>query len=569
MKILITLAFTVALMSCATPFPETGQGSSAHIRINQIGYYPDAIKEFVVADLPATSFQVMNQKGKKVYQGTLVPMGPWEMSGEEILVGDFSRFDTPGTYTLLLNTGDRSAPFAIGKDIFREAFNASIKSYYFQRASMAIDEAFGGIYARASGHPDLACPFHPSTGKESGTLDSPGGWYDAGDYGKYVGNASISMGQMLNLLELFPEAVADGRLNIPESGNGNSDLLDEIGYELDWVVTMQDSDGGVFHKLTARNFAGFIMPEDYDLERLIIGKGTCASLNCAAVMAQASRILRNTDPDRAKELQASALRAWEWSLNHPDVAFRNPKDVSTGEYGDDQFSDDFYWAAAELYINTGKERFLKYLVENEEPYVHQETNSWKYFIRNMGFHSLLANRDKIDPALAESLTKRHLELSDGILEKTETIPYHIGVDNFEWGSNSDVLNQAMILCFAHLLSGEKKYLDGAVRSVDYIFGKNATGYSFLTGYGSRQVMNPHHRPSGADGIEAPVPGFIVGGPNKYKQDRHEVEYASGYPAQSFEDVQGSYASNEVCLNWNAPAVFVMGYLEQQYSLTHW
>jgi endoglucanase len=78
-------------------------------------------------------------------------------------------------------------------------------------------------------------------------------------------------------------------------------------------------------------------------------------------------------------------------------------------------------------------------------------------------------------------------------------------------------------------------------------------------------MNPHHRPSGADGAEAPVPGFIVGGPNKYKQDASQVEYASDFPAKSFEDVEPSFASNEVCLNWNAPAVFVLGYLEEVYK----
>jgi endoglucanase len=75
-------------------------------------------------------------------------------------------------------------------------------------------------------------------------------------------------------------------------------------------------------------------------------------------------------------------------------------------------------------------------------------------------------------------------------------------------------------------------------------------------------MNPHHRPSGADGIDEPVPGFILGGPNMHKQDRQQVKYASDFPAKSYQDVQDSYASNEVCLNWNAPAVFVLGYLEE-------
>lgn len=303
------------------------------------------------------------------------------------------------------------------------------------------------------------------------------------------------------------------------------------------------------------------MPEDYDLDRLITGKASASSLDFAATMAQVSRVYAEVDPAFASKALASAESAWAWAAkNH--IVYQNPEDVHTGEYGDDQLSDEYYWAAAELYVATGKQIYMDYLMKNEEPYEHQITNSWKFFIRNMGFHTLLANKEKIDPALAESLTHKHLALSEKILEKMESIPYGIGIDHFEWGSNSDVLNQAMILCFAHHLTGEQKYLDGAIRNTDYIFGKNATGYSFLTGYGSKQVMSPHHRPSGADDVIEPVPGFILGGPNKDKQDRQFTKYESDFPAKSFADAESSFASNEVCLNWNAPAVFVLGYLEE-------
>jgi len=546
------------LSSCSTDIPDPVPDSKEHIRFNQVGYYPKAVKEFVVADYEATSFMILNDKGKKVFEGKLVDKGTWDVSGEKILQGDFSRLSKAGAFTIQLNTGITSAPFKIVPGVYEEALDASIKSFYFQRASMAIEEQYGGIYQRASGHPDDQCLFHNSTGKEEGTLSSPGGWYDAGDYGKYVVNAAITVGQMLNLLEMLPEAIPGDALNIPESGNGIRDLLDEIRYELDWVATMQDEDGGVFHKLTALNFGGFIMPEEYDLDRYIIGKGTASSLNFAAVMALASRVYAEVDPDFSSKALESAERAWDWAIENDSIPFRNPEDVFTGQYGDVQFSDDFYWAAAELYVSTGKENYLEALKIYDQEYRHQITNSWTFFIRNMGFHTLLINDPDLDPTLKE----KHLALSDEILTKMESIPYGISIDHFEWGSNSDVLNQAMILCIAHHLSGEQKYLDGAIRNADYIFGKNATGYSFLTGFGSKQVMNPHHRPSGADAIDEPVPGFILGGSNMHKQDRQEVNYASDYPAKAFEDVEPSFASNEVCLNWNAPAVFVLGYLEE-------
>ena len=279
-------------------------------------------------------------------------------------------------------------------------------------------------------------------------------------------------------------------------------------------------------------------------------------------MAQASRIFELIDSAYAERCLDAARAAWNWSQANDNVPFRNPEDVSTGQYGDTEFQDDSYWAASELYTTTLEDQYLEHLKENDQPVIHEITNSWKFFIRNMGFHSLLTNQERIDSAYGESLRTKQLALSDEILAKMKENPYHISIDHFEWGSNSDVLNQALILCYAHHLTGDPKYLTGAQMNVDYIFGKNATGYSFLTGFGSKRPMFPHHRPSGADGIDEPIPGFVVGGPNMDKQDKGNFDYTFEAPARSYEDLEPSYASNEVCLNWNAPAVFVLGYLEQ-------
>ncbi len=536
--------------------------TSDSIRLNQIGYYPGSVKEFILVDQTAGEFRVIDGQGEVVFNGELQDRGTWDTSGERVMSGDFTDLKTPGTYTIEIDSVGTSYPFSIEKKVFEKALNASIKSYYFQRASMPIEETFGGMYKRATGHPDTACAYHPSSGRKKGQLSSPGGWYDAGDYGKYIVNAALSTGQMLHLLEQYPEAIPDASLNIPESGNEQSDLWDELLYELNWIRTMQDRDGGVYHKLTAKNFSGFIMPEAYDLERFIIGKGTAATLGYAAVMAQAGRLYTSADPVWSAEAIISAEKAWKWALRNRNVPFSNPEDVSTGQYDDTVFSDDFYWAAAELYLATGERKYLKYLEKNPQPYQHQLTNSWKFFVRNNAFHSLLENRDKLPKKMADPLVSDHLKLADSLLVKIDKNPYHVALDRYEWGSNSDVLNQAMILCVAHRLSGDEKYLAGAERINDYIFGKNATGYCFLTGFGSKPVMFPHHRPSGADGIADPVPGFVIGGPNHDRQDQHEVEYNSEHPAKAYMDVEPSFASNEVCINWNAPAVFVLGYLEQ-------
>jgi endoglucanase len=560
-KNIFWLLLIAIFFGACQPEKERLPGSDS-IRLNQLGYYPKSAKQFAIVDTKARSFTLTDQDGEKVFQGLLADNGFWVMSGEKVFMGDFSAFDKTGTYTIIVDDSLESFPFEIKDGLYEEALNAAIKSYYFQRASMPIEEQFGGIYKRAAGHPDSNCQFHPSSGHESGMLYSPGGWYDAGDYGKYTVNAALSVGQMLLLLEQFPDAVGDGELNIPESGNGQSDLWDELKYELDWLLTMQDGDGGVFHKLTAKTFSGFIMPEEFNLERMVIGKGTAATLDFAAVMAQASRFSRSFDPEWSAMTQLAAVKAFNWAIVNDSVPYSNPEDVSTGAYDDDDFSDDFYWAASELYLTTKNPAYLGYVYQNQQPYVHQLTNSWKNFVRNNGFHSLLENSELLDTVYANALKENHLVLADETLALINASPYKVALNVYEWGSNSDILNQAVILCVAHRLTGDEKYLLGAEKINDYIYGKNATGYCYFTGFGDKQVMFPHHWPSGADGIAEPVPGFIVGGPNGDKQDIDAVEYNSVFPAQSYMDVEASYASNEVCINWNAPAVYVMGYLEQ-------
>ena len=150
---LMAIVVTV-LSSCTTPLPESVPDSKQHIRFNQVGYYPRAIKEFVVADHAATSFMILNDKGKKVFEGKLVEKGSWDVSGEKLLQGDFSRLTRAGIFSIQLNTGITSAQFKTVPGVYEAALDAAIKSFYFQRASMPIEKQYGGIYQWAGGHPD-------------------------------------------------------------------------------------------------------------------------------------------------------------------------------------------------------------------------------------------------------------------------------------------------------------------------------------------------------------------------------------------------------------------------------
>ena len=135
--------------------------------------------------------------------------------------------------------------------------------------------------------------------------------------------------------------------------------------------------------------------------------------------------------------------------------------------------------------------------------------------------------------------------------------------DFIWGSNAVVLNQGMMLVQAYRITGKRDYLDAAQSALDYTLGRNPLGVSYVTGFGTRSPMHPHHRPSVADGIAAPVPGWLVGGPNPGQQDAKDCKatYRAKEPALSWLDDACSYASNEVAINWNAPLVYVAAALQ--------
>lgn len=192
--------------------------------------------------------------------------------------------------------------------------------------------------------------------------------------------------------------------------------------------------------------------------------------------------------------------------------------------------------------------------------------NWRNYGDNIGYYSLLGEASPLDDGQKKLVADGLIQLANELSEKHQSIPYQIPVDNFAWGSNSDFLDVAMIFANAYEVSKDEKYLDLAIETFDYIMGKNAVGYSFITGFGSKRAMKIHHRPSDADGIVDPYPGFVIGGPNYDRQDQGElikigVEYQDGVPAKAYVDEQPSFASNEICINWNAPCVYMLGFFD--------
>ncbi|MCP9234754.1 glycoside hydrolase family 9 protein [Lewinella sp. JB7] len=577
MRYLLLFPFLFLLLHCggdapAGP-PSFADRATARIQLNQVGYYPDQPIRFTYADTsyvgdplqfrPATVFYVTDLSGDStVHEGTLGDTLDWrELAG---VVAQSTRIDPlpAGEYRIFIPEVGYSHPFRVAENVLREVFVGSVRGLYYQRAGQALPETYAGEYAREAGHPDTAVQFHPSSGREAGKTSSPGGWYDAGDFNKYVVNGAFPVGQLLALYEDVGDPAADGTLNIPESGNGRSDYLDEIKYELDWLLTMQDADGGVFHKLTTLKFAGMVMPRGATKPRFIVGKSTAATFDFAAAAAQAARVYREYDADYADRLLSAARHAWSWGIAHPAEFFRNPPDVSTGEYGDDNADDERAWAAAELFATTGEQEFYNDLQENPPRVRFGPGVGWTAYMGNLAAFTLLRHPDRVPREFHDRLRGQVITLADSLQLAVDGNAYRQPITGFGWGSNSDVANAAMFLAAAHRQTRNAAYLNAMRDCMNYLLGHNPNAVCYLTGFGTRSPMFIHHRQSAADGIDAPVPGLLSGGPNERQQDKADTRYRPGVaPMQSWADQTPSYASNEICLNWNAPLTYVAGYLE--------
>ncbi len=536
------------------------------ILVNQAGYLPEAEKVALLrAD--AEIFELIDvSTGLNVYGAEPGEPVYWELSGDTVRKADFSGFKTPGTYRICLTGTDVcSAPFRIGEDVYGEITASAVRSYYLNRSGIKITEEHGGKWARPAGHPDTEVIVHSSAasaGRPAGSvISSPGGWYDAGDYNKYIVNSSITNYTLLLFCQMFPEYCRSLELNIPESGNDIPDLVDELLWNLRWYLTMQDpADGGVYHKLTNLNFCGFVMPQEATDPRYVVMKSTAATLDFAAVTAMAFRVFANDPSEELRALASTCLdasgKAMKWAETHPDVIYKQPADVSTGAYGDDNLSDELFWAKAERALATGTlpgEGFLNG--------VEVVTPSWNQSA-TLGLISLAMSSDESFAGLREEATVMLISYADGLLEKASQCPYRISLDRFAWGSSSDVANHAMLKLIAMKLSGSDRFLPSVQADLNWLLGTNPTGYSFVTGFGTLSPMNIHHRPSGADGVPEPVPGFLVGGPNTVvMNDCQPPVPRSTFPAKSYTDVECSYSTNEIAINWNAPLVFLLGAMD--------
>ncbi|WHM40748.1 glycoside hydrolase family 9 protein [Streptomyces sp. BPTC-684] len=567
--------------------PDTGP----RVRVNQVAYLPTGPKNATLVTDATTKlpWQLKNAHGTVVARGWTVPRGVDASSAQNVHSLDFGAYRKPGQGFTLVADGQTSRPFDIGTAAYQKLRLDAAKYYYTQRSGIAIRDDLRPGYARPAGHVDVApnqgdgaVPCRP--GVCDYALDVTGGWYDAGDQGKYVVNGGIATWELLSTYERSlhartgqPAELGDGTLAIPESGNGVPDILDEVRWELDFLLKMQVPDGQplagmAHHKIHDEKWTGLpLLPSDDPQKRELHPPSTAATLNLAATAAQAARLYRPYDPAFAAKALRAARKAWTAALAHPGMYASASDGIGGGTYADDNVSDEFYWAAAELFLTTGERTFEDYVLRSP---VHQAD-----IFGSLGYDwSRTAAAARLDLATVPSRLPGRDKVRQSIVHGADRylatlkahpygIPYAPDGSQYDWGSNHQILHNAVVIATAYDITGASRYRDGAVQSMDYILGRNALNTSYVTGYGEVNSHNQHARwyahqldPSQPN----PPAGTLAGGPNSSIQDPFAQGRLQGCVGQFcyIDDIQ-SWSTNEHTINWNSALTRMASFVADQ------
>lgn len=543
------------------------------VRYNHVGYAPKGPKVFLlacdVADNPLKGmqpwFEVYTERGECVFGASMAEKGACSYTDEFVWEGDFSEIARDGNYRIAVmdtkgNILAESKIFEVSDRLALEQLSSTLRSFYFQRCGVELTPDRAGKWARPAAHLDNNIEFHPSM-ERAGTWNAHGGWYDAGDYGKYIVNGGVSVATLLLAAEFADDRpMVASNADFFDAGSFRANLLEEIRFELEFFLRMQDDDGGVFFKVSPVRWDGFVSPSQSDAsqKRQILGKSTTSTLNFAGALAQAHRVFARAYPGFAKQCLDASLRAYRWAVENPDVTYPHNTEGSGG-YGDERYDDEFFWARAMLYREgqVAGADLKELLLRDMEKCPPDLGMSWRD-TQNLGWIALALQSQDLDLQVRARNTLKGV--ADKIVKLAGEDPYGLSIRKFVWGSNGEIANHALTLFLVDEWFPSKVYADCARRMLDFIFGKNPVDRCFVTGSAWSSPKFIHHRISHSDGIEDPIPGLLAGGINADRQDMHRFPHYPGpQPGFSYTDERCSFASNETAINWNAPLVAALSF----------
>jgi endoglucanase len=543
MKITILISFALLVCSCQAQQP----AGTNQIRLNSLGFLPENSKQASI-NMECSSFQVKDAAtGRVVFEGTATGPRFQDDVNEKVWTADFSTVTDPGEYYLVIPGKGQSVKFPVGNQVYNEAYITSMRAFYLWRCGMEVTGDYHGIrYHQEACH--LNDGFEDYLGKPTGKREGTGGWHDAGDYGKYVVNAGVTLGILFMAWEHFKPQLEKIPLGLPETAPGVPEFLKELKWETDWLLKMQypDGSGRVSHKLTAVNFEPFIMADMDSSKRYFTDWSSAATADFAAMMAQASRAFKPYDIEYAAKCLTAARLSYTFLKNNQGNKNFDQGDFKTGGYQTTD-PDDRLWASAEMWETTGEPEFLADFEKQAARLKFRVDENWDWGNQgNLGmFTYLLSDREGKNPAVQDSISENCLNTAGRIVNHAIEDVYHRPLGGrYYWGCNGTIARQTVNLFVANQLNPDPYYLDIALDAIGHLLGRNYYNRSFVTGLGLNPPMNPHDRRCGADQITEPWPGYLVGG---------------GHNATDWVDLQESSSHNEICINWQAPLVFALAW----------
>ena len=568
---------SAASSPAGSAFPPAGSvapaSDDAQIYVDQVGYLPEFPKIAVVAGSEAESvFRVVDiETGDVVYEGRLSDSVYDDASGDTVRHADFGEWKRPGSYSVTVGRSS-SAPFRIGNDVYRAPLIQAARSYTLARAGVAIDDPVTGLRHDVGHAQDKQAmlffedPFH----RQGDPIDVSGGWYDAGDYGKYVPTGAVAAAQLMLAWEMRPELWRSLSLSLPaglsepERRAGLPDLLVEIKYELDWLLRMQRPDGAVYLKVAGGAWPGYIRPEEDTADRYVFGLSTYGTAQFAGAAAMGARVYAPFLPDYARKLLDAAIRAQRYLEQHPDPEFRydEGQNNGSGPYEKRTDREERFWAAAELLRTTDDARYDAYIREHFSDFLEGKTSAVFWGNTVLLGQWAYVNAERADADHKASVRASLTAYADELVRWASANGYRsvLRPTDYFWGSAREAMGRAQALLLADAVAPNRAYLETALDQAHWLFGRNAAGTSFMTGIGMHSPQKPHHRLVAS--TQTLIPGLVVGGPNAQGgdpiMDRLLRESDPRvFPAKAYVDDWEAYSVNEPAIDYTAPAVFVL------------
>jgi len=587
----VALLTTLLWLCCGVAGFGAAHAEDFSVRLDSTGYHFLAGKALILENIPNgltpkdVSLELYDPnfqgrlpflKGKSVYkfknivqQVNTLQQGP----GSERWVADFSDFQQPGAYQLLVNGAqpntDGAIPLTVSEFIYWEALKPVARSFYLHRSGQVIADNQTGL-SLGLGHPDDALVIDTLSG-ETYRKDVAGGWYNGNDFNKYITTTALSAAQLLSAYELNPKTMRLFEMNYPSSEQVGSmpDLLKEISVGLDWVLAMQRNDGAFYRKVAGKSLVTSGLPEDDEQPRYVFGVTSQDTAMATGALAMASRVYKKSDYSYAVKAIMAAERGWHYlaknagwqaDVNVDDDAgsleYLNPK-------GDLNYR---FWAATELYTATGKPIYHDFIKAHYH-HIAIEPLSWQN-PAFLGIVNYLRYADNPDLELTTYFKTNLLKGASLLMARTQTDAFHHTLSHFDYGSNLQLLQHLFFLTTAWQLTGDSAYAQQAAESLRFLYGVNPLGQTFVTdnntankaNHGQKSATRPHN--TLVMGSKKLIPGLLVSGPNADASDGITVPNLGPL---SYADSPAAVDSNQSEIVYNAALVNILSQLNDIFN----